>query len=301
MATWQDIQSLLRPDYLNTVDGLQLLALQSVATLLPGIHPSIFNGAGQEFSQYRSYQPGDDLRRLDWKLYARSDRFYVREAERETHTRVLFLLDASRSMLHQDGPLNKLEYARYLIATLGWLAHQQGDALGLIAISGAQSYQLPLQTGSQAFTHLLYQLLQVTPAGRFPTQVRNLEAPISQRERAIMVALSDMHETTGELTQWLSDLRAPRTELVLFHQIGANERDLHYPGAQTFVDLETGQQLEADPDRLRVAYRERLEARRAELRRTLQEWEAYYQTVFMDESPAAVLEQFLHVRQNAYA
>src|ERR1700760_4101353 len=121
------------PDHhiLMAIKDLSLAARQTIAGFMAGINKSKVKGPGMEFSQYRSYQPGDDLRWLDWKRYARSDRYYIRESEIETSISVRFLIDASKSMEHRDGSYAKIDYARYLAASLGWLANIQGDAIGL--------------------------------------------------------------------------------------------------------------------------------------------------------------------------
>ena len=132
----------LSQENLRSVTGLELLARKAVEGFLPGLNISRRAGVGQEFSQYRTYQPGDDLRLLDWKMYARSDRFFVREAEIESHITLRFVVDLSASMLHEEKGLNKLDYARFLIATLAYLGLRQGDRLGLYGINDRQIERL---------------------------------------------------------------------------------------------------------------------------------------------------------------
>src|ERR1700748_323983 len=122
---------LLDPKILMSIKNLQLAAKTTIDGFMAGINKKKVKGPGLEFSQYRSYQPGDDLRWLDWKRYARSDRYYIRESEIETSISVRIVIDASASMEHRDGEFTKMDYARYLAASLGWLANMQGDSLGL--------------------------------------------------------------------------------------------------------------------------------------------------------------------------
>src|SRR3954470_4050401 len=129
---------LLDPKILLRVKNLQLAAKATIDGFMSGINKSSVKGEGIEFSQYRSYQPGDDLRQLDWKIYARSDRYYIRESEIETSIVVRFIIDASGSMHHTDNVYTKLQYAAYLAASLGWLANQQGDAIGLSVLQKDQ-------------------------------------------------------------------------------------------------------------------------------------------------------------------
>src|SRR5438874_2205124 len=122
---------LVDPKILMSIKDLALAAKTTVDGFMAGIHNSNVKGVGMEFSQYRSYQAGDDLRRLDWKMFARSDRYYIRESEIETSISVRFLIDASASMNHTDEGFTKIEYARYLAASLAWLASMQSDSIGL--------------------------------------------------------------------------------------------------------------------------------------------------------------------------
>src|SRR5215218_6003472 len=126
---------LIEPKTLAAVKNLPLLAKTVVDGFMTGYNRSLKRGSGVEFSQYKSYQPGDDLRQLDWKMFARSDRYYIRESEVDTSIRVRFIVDASASMAHWDEHLSKMNYARFLVAALAYLAYTQGDAIGLYVLA----------------------------------------------------------------------------------------------------------------------------------------------------------------------
>src|SRR5450432_492849 len=155
------------PKILMAIKNLPLAAKTTVDGFMAGIHNSNVKGIGMEFSQYRSYQAGDDLRRLDWKMFARSDRYYIRESEIETSISVKFLIDASASMNHEDGGFSKIEYARYLAASLAWLANLQSDLVGLYVFQHNNLYSLPSQQDNQHLSRFYYQLEQIKPSGRF--------------------------------------------------------------------------------------------------------------------------------------
>lgn len=288
---------LLHPDNLRSVAGLELAARRTVETLLPGINRSRRTGAGQEFSQYRSYQPGDDLRRLDWKLYGRSDRFYVREAELETHATLRFVLDASASMNHTDSNgLQKIDYARYLIATLAWLAQAQGDALALYALNDRQIYHLTPQSGRQFFQRLLYELLRVEAGGRFPAG-RPLSALLPQgRQREIVIFLTDYYEHGAEISEAIRRLSRTRHEVWLFQLLARNELELDYEGVLHFEELETGRTVQVDPRRIRGDYQARLAQHLETLRRQLLEWNVHCERFRLDELPGAQLRRWLQRR-----
>src|ERR1044071_4580970 len=126
------INDLLKPELLNTVNGLELVARIIVEGFMSGSNRSQSIGIGYEFSQYRSYEPGDDLRLLDWKMYARSERYYIKQSEVETNITVKFILDASKSMEYREGGLNKLLFAKVMAAALAYLARKQSDTYGLL-------------------------------------------------------------------------------------------------------------------------------------------------------------------------
>src|ERR1700754_4942432 len=155
------------PDHhtLMAIKDLSLAARRTIDGFMAGINKSKVKGTGLEFSQYRSYQPGDDLRWLDWKRLARSDRYYIRESEMETSISVRLLVDASRSMDHRDGAFTKLDYARHLAAALAWLAHSQGDAVGLYIFREGQVFASPARRDPRHLARIYHQLETVSSAG----------------------------------------------------------------------------------------------------------------------------------------
>ena len=160
---------MLDPKVLMTIKDLPLLAKTVIDGFMTGFNKSTVKGPGLEFSQYRSYQPGDDLRWLDWRMYARSDRYYIRESEIETSISVRFLIDASASMNHEDGGLKKIQYAKYLVASLAYLANLQGDAVGLYVFQN-ELFSLASKQDPQHLNRLLYyQLENIEPQGKFIT------------------------------------------------------------------------------------------------------------------------------------
>ena len=162
---------LLDPKVLMTIKNLPLLAKTVIDGFMNGFNKSTVKGPGLEFSQYRSYQPGDDLRWLDWRMYARSDRYYIRESEVETSISVRFLVDASASMNHSDGILKKIDYARFMASSLAYLANLQGDAVGLYVFKDGDLFSLASKADPQHLQRLYYQLEQIEPAGTFTKPV----------------------------------------------------------------------------------------------------------------------------------
>src|ERR1700759_4558986 len=158
---------MIDPKVLATIKDLPLLAKTVVDGFMNGFNKSTVKGPGLEFSQYRSYQPGDDLRWLDWRMFARSDRYYIRESEIETSISVRFLIDASASMKHEDDGISKIHYARMLTASLAYLANLQGDAVGLYVFQDGVLFTLASGADPQHLKRLYYQLERIEPAGTF--------------------------------------------------------------------------------------------------------------------------------------
>jgi uncharacterized protein (DUF58 family) len=250
---------MLTPELLHGLRNLPLAARQAAEGFLNGTHASRRHGAGMEFSQYRPYQPGDDLRRLDWRLAARSDRYYLRESEVDTSLTVHLLLDASASMNHRDdNGLRKLDYARLLLAALAYLATQQGDAVGLSILSPAGLQHLPPRADTRQLPRLYHALETAEATGRFPA-AGTLAPLTARRQRALTVCVSDLYEEGAEINALLTRLRAVSGDILLLHVMAQNELKFSYQGAVTFKDLETGQTLQIDADQQRAAYQQQLQ------------------------------------------
>ncbi|GAC1601223.1 MAG: DUF58 domain-containing protein [Hymenobacter sp.] len=248
----------LHPELLHGLRNLSLAARQAAEGFLNGAHASRRHGAGMEFSQYRPYQPGDDLRRLDWRLAARSDRYYLREAEVDTSLTVHLLLDASASMNHRDdNGLTKLDYARLLLAALAYLAQQQGDAVGLTILGPTGLRHLPPRADARQLPRLYHALETAEAAGRFP-DAATLAPLTARRQRALTVCVSDLYEEESEINALLTRLRAVSGDVLLLHIMANNELNFSYEGAVTLKDLESGQTLQLDASQQRPAYRQQL-------------------------------------------
>jgi uncharacterized protein (DUF58 family) len=247
------------PHAIASISDLHLVARTIVDGFLFGEHGSVVPGAGIEFSQFRSYQPGDDLRRVDWKLYARSDRYYVRESDIETNVSVRFLLDASESMAHTEGGITKFDYARFLIASLSYLAVSQGDAVSLHSINEIDSTILPARQGRQHLHRLLHELEELKPSARFPEWNAIEQAMVALSRRELILVVSDMHERDEELTTLLVKLSHLGHEVMLLHLLGPDEIAFNHKGFVAFEDLETGKVVEVDAESARQAYQRQMQ------------------------------------------
>ena len=285
---------LLDPTILASIKDLSLAARMTIDGFMTGLHQSRVKGPGLEFSQYRSYQPGDDLRWLDWKMYARSDRYYIRESEIETSISVRFILDASRSMDHSDGALTKIQYARYVAACLGYLAYLQGDAIGLSVVSGEVVQNLSSRRDAAQLSRFIYQLEHAQPSGRFPN--RTLFADEAAPKKSLFVFISDLYEHQGEITRLLETLSALGNEVIVLHLMGAGELDMDFGAYTTLEDLETGERLPFHPRDQAETYRLNLETHLGTLRTRLHEKRIAYHLLPLRQPPAEALRTFLRAR-----
>ncbi|HEX8330655.1 MAG TPA: DUF58 domain-containing protein [Hymenobacter sp.] len=249
---------MLSPELLHGLRNLSLAARQAAEGFLNGAHASRRHGAGMEFSQYRPYQPGDDLRRLDWRLAARSDRYYLRESEVDTSLTVHLLLDASASMNHRDdNGLTKLDYARLLLAALAYLAQQQGDAVGLTILAPGGLRHLPARADTRQLPRIYHALETAEATGNFP-DAATLAPLTARRQRALTVCVSDLYEESSEINALLTRLRATSGDVLLLHLLANNELNFKYKGSVTLRDLESGKTLQLDADQQRPVYQRQL-------------------------------------------
>lgn len=282
---------------LALVRDLKLAARIAVDGTMLGRHTSRRAGAGLEFSQYRSYQPGDDPRRIDWKLLGRSDRYFVREAEAETSLTVRLLLDATGSMAHEEDGVTKLDYARFLTAALALLAHRQGDAVGLYLLgSGDVTPYLPRRE-PQHLHRLLHALEGVTPAGAWPEWNRLERALAPGTARGITVLIGDLHERADEIRAAARRLAGARHDVVCFQILGERERAFAYTGAVTLEELETGRRVDLDADQARPTATAGMDAGLRRLRRDLEERGAALVECHLAEPFEGPLRDYLTRRQ----
>lgn len=284
------------PKTLAALGNLTLAARTVVDGFMFGVHSSHIPGAGLEFSQYRSYQPGDDPRRLDWKLFARSDRYFLRDAETDTSVTVRLVLDASASMAQEEEGLTKFAYARLIVAALALLAHRQGDAVGLYTIANGEVSVLPPERPQRHLYRLLHTLEQQRPAGIWPDWGRIQGLFTAGGRRGILVIVTDLHERRDEIRTLATKLTALRHEVVLLHIMGRLEREFRYHGVVTFEELETGRRIEVDADAVRSTYLEALDRELSGFRRSLEESGVEYVQLSLDQPADLALRHYLTSR-----
>ena len=286
---------LIDPKILMSIKDLPLAAKTTVDGFMAGIHNSNTKGIGMEFSQYRSYQAGDDLRRLDWKMFARSDRYYIRESEIETSISVRLLIDASASMQHEDNGITKIEYGRYLAASLGWLANKQSDAVGLYVFQNNNLFSLPSKQDHQHLSRIFFQLEQIKPSGSFTDPI-NYKSLFTNDKKELLIFITDYYQQNGEISALLQSLAANQHEIIVFHLMGRNEIELDFKGYTALEDFETGKTIRFDENGSKKAYKERLDKYLETVRNELLDKNIFYRLMTMDEPVEKALRDFLNRR-----
>jgi uncharacterized protein (DUF58 family) len=283
---------MLDPKVLMTIKDLPLLAKTVIDGFMNGFNKSKVKGPGLEFSQYRSYQPGDDLRWLDWRMFARSDRYYIRESEIETSISVRFLVDASASMNHDDNGIKKIDYARFLAASLAWLSNLQGDSVGLYVFRDGGLFSLASKPDPQHLQRLLYHLQQINPAGTFTKPVHYKELFAGTGRKELLVFITDMYQAEGEINKLLDSLSALKHEVVVFHLMGKNELDFDFSDYTTLKDLETGESIEVNTNEAAI-YNQKLKDHLESIRMQLLGKHVFYRMISTSQPLDEALRDFL--------
>ena len=303
--------SFLDPAVLAKIGNLELLARVVVEGFINGLHRSPHLGASTDFAEHRAYMPGDDIRRIDWRLFARSDRHYVKEFEADTNTNVMVLLDVSPSMHYRgpsagDGGVTKLEYACYLAAALAYFSSTQRDRVGLATFDrDLVDYVPPAAKHLQLVLHALERAghapRPAVPrsadggAARLLQPMRKLSE--SLRRRSIVVLLSDFYEEPDDVIDAASFLRGRGNDVILFHVLDRDERQFPFPDAGNFVDLESGERMPVVPEYLRRQYRDLVAAHVVELERRARDQRMDYAMFDSSQPLDQALFNYLLARQ----
>jgi uncharacterized protein (DUF58 family) len=255
----------LDPQVLGRIANLELLARTVVSGFINGLHHSPYLGLSVDFAEHRAYMPGDDIRRIDWRLFARSDRFYVKEFEADTNANFSVLLDVSASMNFRSSGISKLDYGRYLAACLTWFARQQRDRVGLVTFDQEIVERVP--PSARHLNIVLHTLDRVTPGRR-----GSLREPLGRiaelfRRPSIVALISDFYEEPAAAVEAVNQLRAQGNDLIVFQLLDPAELNFPFDQPVNFEDLETGERIPVVPGQLSARYRELMAAHVDELGR----------------------------------
>lgn len=250
------------------LNNLQLAGKLVSEQLMLGIHQSKRFGYGIEFEQYRHYEPGDDPKRIDWKLYARTDKHLVRESSTESNFHLRFIIDLSGSMNYIENGVSRLQYCKILLASLAYLGYRQSDLMSLYALQNDELRTL-VASGKQSFQRILYTLEQATASGdwknsdpKFPT--------FQQKQKEVIIIASDFLQVNNEWIQLIKNLANSHREVIVFQVLGKQELDFNLKGFYRFKDLESGKEVELQAESIKDEFRKNAENYLKNLKNDLQ-------------------------------
>ena len=284
---------------LGRLSRLSLTARLPMIGAVSGAHKSALRGSSVEFAEYRKYVPGDDIRRLDWRVFGRTDRFYMKEFEADTNLRCVFLLDCSGSMRFESRHGPKFDYARRLTATLAYLLALQGDAVGLQCFTDRVIRDIPPRHTPSHLRSVLDTIAELTPTGR-TSIVDTLHAAAERvRQRALIIVISDFFTPVDALLLGFQHMRFRKHDVAVFHLLDPQELSFEFDRPIRFTDMEGSAGILTDPSIIRSGYRSELDRYLADIRHGCREFNIDYHRIRTDMDYEKVLAEFLLQRLRA--
>ncbi|NIJ55037.1 DUF58 domain-containing protein [Dyadobacter arcticus] len=293
----------LLASHLIKLKNLQLTGKLVSEELMLGIHGSKRSGIGVEFEQYRHYQPGDDPKRIDWKLFARTDKHLIRESSTESDRQIRFVLDLSGSMNYVENGVSRLQYAQILLASLAYLCYIQNDQMSLYTLKDGEVQTLSstgsVSSGRQAFQKILVGLEKTVAGGQWVNVAETLlkfpELQTKKKEQLIFV--SDFLQVDDEWLKLIRSLANPHREIVIFQILGDQEVSFNLKGFYRFMDLETGREIELDAESVKERFRDSMELYLTGLKEQLQIPHVHLVSARMSDPIGMILKTFLTKRK----
>ena len=273
------------------LNNLQLAGKLVSDELMLGVQHSRRSGIGTEFEQFRHYTPGDDPKRIDWKLFAKTGHYLVRESATESNQQIRLLLDLSGSMNYAEAGISRLQYAKILLASLAYLGNRQSDQLSLYALQNG-AVQTLVPSGKQSLQKIVATLETMRASGAWESQAAAVPE-FSRKQTEMLIIASDFLQVNDEWVRLIQTIAGPRREIVLFQILGDQELDFSLSGFYRFQDLETGNEVELQADAIRDTVRQRASAYLAELEESLRIPHVRLIRTRLSDPIALVLKQFL--------
>ncbi len=286
----------LDPDALVRLGAMPLEARQAMTGNVAGRHRSPHRGSSVEFAEYRKYVQGDDTRRLDWKAYARSDRYYIKEFEADTNLRAYFVLDASASMGFSSGEESRIQFARKLAATLSYLIIDQGDAAGLSICQEKIHLEIPPTRRAAQLNHIFEVLANTSPSGETGLIEALHDIAEKTSQRALIIIISDLFCDTAQLADALQHLRYRKHDIAIFHMLDKQEIEFDFERPHRFIDIEDQSSLVAEPALIAEDYRQAVQAFLADVKTACHDVRADYHLITTDQDYEKIIHDFLSTR-----
>jgi uncharacterized protein (DUF58 family) len=299
MALERQTRSFLDPQALGRLARLPLFARRPMQGNVSGKHQSLHRGSSVEFAEYRKYVPGDDLRRLDWRMHGRSDRYYVKECEADTNLRCCLIVDTSGSMGFGSNGISKIDYAKRIAGTLSYLAILQGDAIGLSCLADSIVTEIPPRR-NPAHLRVVFDLLErIKPSGG--THLVSLLHELAEkiRQRALIIVISDFFADPAELRRCFEHFRFRNHDLAAIQLLDPLELGFTFHRPMRFLDMEGGPAVFAEPNEIADRYHKALGRYLEQLQKVVVDTAVDYHRVSIDTNYEQVLMRFLIGRTRA--
>jgi len=289
----------LSPEIISKIDSLHFRARRVVEGFIVGNHKSPYHGFSAEFSEHRAYGIGDEIKHIDWKLYGKTDRYYVKQFEEETNLRAHLLLDQSSSMNYGSGPLTKLEFAQTLFASFCYLMLKQQDAVGLTLFDTDIQKFIPPRSKSSHLNVLLSELSKMSPGGE--TSIAPILHKIVEKihKRGLIILISDLFDEPQKTFNGLKHFKYNGHEVVVFHILDPEEMELNFKERTRFIDKETGQKITTDPWHIKNAYKEEMQSFCDYFKFNCRKNKMDYIQIFTDQNLDEVVANYL-IKRNSF-
>ncbi len=293
-----DYRKYLQPSVISRIQGMDLKARLVVEGFITGLHKSPYHGFSIEFAEHRQYMPGDEIKFIDWKVYGRTDRYYVKQYEDETNLRCTILVDTSASMnFASKGNISKFEYSCYLAAAMAFLMMKQQDAAGLALYDSEIRTYLPARSKKSYIQEILRTLANATPSNQ--TETGAALGKVAERigRRGLIIILSDFFDSMDSIMPALKRFRHNNHEVLVFQVLDPRERDFNFGLDAVFKDMETDEELTTQPYQIKAAYAEAVESFTETLKKECRERNIDYMLLDTAQPFDTALVQYLSKRQ----
>ena len=292
-----DKRRYLHPEVVAKLGNMSLRARLVVEGYIIGLHKSPYHGFSVEFAEHRAYGPGDEIRHIDWKLYGKTDRYYVKQYEEETNLRSYLIMDISKSMTYRSKNISKLEYASYLTAALSYLMLNQKDGIGLILFDKKIQSFIPPRSTSSHLNTIFSQLDQINPGE--DTQLGNVLHEMADRikKRGLVILISDLFDDFNAIIGGLKHFRYNKQEVIVFHILDRQELNFNFNTRTRFKDMETGELVTTEPWQIRNSYKDLMLEFQDKYRKQCRKRLIDYIPLFTDQDLDIALSQYLRKRE----
>jgi len=256
---FDDYRKYLQPEVVAKLSNMELVARLVVEGFITGLHKSPYHGFSVEFAEHRQYMPGDEIKHIDWKVYGRTDRYYIKQFEEETNLKSYIILDASRSMAYSsNGKMTKLEYASYIAAALAYLMVQQRDAVGLSVFDEKIRTYMPPHASKSYLKEILRHLELLEGSSKTGTAQSLHEIAERIKRRGLVIILSDLFDKPNEVTAAFKHFRHKKNEVIVMQVLDPLERSFAFGSDAVFKDMETAEELTTQPYHIQKAYQQEM-------------------------------------------